>query len=117
MYRRSIIGFLRDNFDKVEEMQAKGYFLDGIYEKLKLEHTQPFTFLTFKSAIYLIRQEKGGKANINTKIDEFSKSYVTVKAEKLNNEKQDDAQSIKSIDDIKDMTEENTKKNDFTKGW
>lgn len=64
--KRTIAGFIRSNMDKINKMQYEGYYLETIYENIKKDFPEDFSFKTFKDSIYKIRRNsKTSSKNIN----------------------------------------------------
>lgn len=57
MKKQTILGFIKTRMNRIEKMQAEGYYLQTIYDELKGEYPEEFPFETFKVSLYRIRNK------------------------------------------------------------
>lgn len=89
MKRQSIVGFIRDNFSKIENMQIRGFYLQTIFEEIKKDFPEDFSFKTFKDCLYKIRKSSSttdikNLSNISSSLDATEKLQIADKNNKFN---------------------------------
>lgn len=89
MKRQSIVGFIRDNFSRIENMQARGFYLQTIFEEIKQEFPEDFSFKTFKDCLYKIRKSSNvadikNLSIVSSSIEASKKSQISDANNKFN---------------------------------
>jgi hypothetical protein len=65
--KRTITGYIRSNMTKIENMQFEGFYLKTIFEELKKDFPEDFSFKTFTDTLYKVRKKNSTSVHYASK--------------------------------------------------
>ncbi len=122
MRKRKISVFVYINLDKIDKMRAQGWTLFSIYEDLKQEFGEDFSFNTFLTSVQRAKQRHNEsntkiehqQQNTNTEIKQIDKDLKTnIEQDKDNALIKDNNLSEKKADSIIENIENKVEKNNL----